>query len=874
MEKVLIALSGLYEKKLIGRSTAIGLVVLISKFFMHPNLWIQEAATLFVVTLCKDLNLADIYCLICPNLNPYLRIQIMTWSEMSVLQSLRRPLQAEVVEQVFKWALYSISSGKSQFWLAVNDLQEFSGEVSTVRGKSVASPRTALPLPSIRDDSKSLHHLKMFPVKSSEDESRLAKLRGLGMKADDDWKLMILREYFWRAAQSKHKTSRVVKNSHSNKDVVPRSTTVIFDQLSPDDIRTARTKHNPAHDVQSLLRDASMALDHERTKRPLRKHTSHIVSPHGVLKSSTAENRSPIAHSSNSHELRPESRVRVDLNASLLPNDKPSSSKASSINGDMVSPLIKVGSAVSLRGSGPKAVAAVSTTNTVVLGRVDHHCADVSTSDTNDREDLELPSHNYRGMDTTVLQILEKLYRERHHETLGSFVPSVVPVRPVTQTEGRARSAMWEGTLVAHVREHSAAINCVRVSPDHIFFVTASDDGTIRIWDSSRLERNVANRSRITYRGMVGSKIRQLCFLENTYCLAAASDQGSIQIIKVDCTPSTSISTSKFGGMQMIRKHQLLPGEYVTHMEHFVQNQLSVLLSATNLSRIIALDLLTMKTVYELANPPRHGSPTCFCTDKNKTWLLIGTSRGIMDLWDLRFKLRIKSIGLPQSVRISSLKVHPSRGHGRWVTVATAADNEITVWDIENSVCREVYRSASPRTSQPTNYKAWNVDDDKPEQILARFTSEVSLSAADGDGVRPINVRAMTIGSDSTNEEDPDHNCYLIGASTDQKIRVWNMNRIESSTILSGLELGELMPKYEAKDTGMPCIFQELAPGSGDSKANGKQKSSIPRSAALEMQQSHILMNHMDVVLDVAYLQRPYNMVLSVDRSGVLKVFA
>lgn len=58
-----------------------------------------------------------------------------------------------------------------------------------------------------------------------------------------------------------------------------------------------------------------------------------------------------------------------------------------------------------------------------------------------------------------------------------------------------------EGTLVAHLAEHEGPINCVRIAADNAFFVTCSDDKTVKVWDTQRLEKNVTNRARLTYKG-------------------------------------------------------------------------------------------------------------------------------------------------------------------------------------------------------------------------------------------------------------------------------------------------------------------------------------------------------------------------------------
>lgn len=54
-----------------------------------------------------------------------------------------------------------------------------------------------------------------------------------------------------------------------------------------------------------------------------------------------------------------------------------------------------------------------------------------------------------------------------------------------------------EGSLVAHLTEHQGAVNQMSLSPDHHFFATASDDGSVLLWDTQRLEKNVTNRSRL-----------------------------------------------------------------------------------------------------------------------------------------------------------------------------------------------------------------------------------------------------------------------------------------------------------------------------------------------------------------------------------------
>lgn len=116
------------------------------------------------------------------------------------------------------------------------------------------------------------------------------------------------------------------------------------------------------------------------------------------------------------------------------------------------------------------------------------------------------------GLTVFTQNILEKKIIEFFPPSLkelGERV-SLLP-RPFMETSPRGRSTLavqkehgWtpKGTLVSHFLEHSSSVNSLRISPDQSYFITGSDDGTVRLWDTRRLETNVFNRSRIIYSGL------------------------------------------------------------------------------------------------------------------------------------------------------------------------------------------------------------------------------------------------------------------------------------------------------------------------------------------------------------------------------------
>lgn len=52
---------------------------------------------------------------------------------------------------------------------------------------------------------------------------------------------------------------------------------------------------------------------------------------------------------------------------------------------------------------------------------------------------------------------------------------------------------------MAHLAEHSQGVNQLALAGNGLFFVSASNDETVKVWDGRRLERDVSFKSRLTY---------------------------------------------------------------------------------------------------------------------------------------------------------------------------------------------------------------------------------------------------------------------------------------------------------------------------------------------------------------------------------------
>lgn len=96
-------------------------------------------------------------------------------------------------------------------------------------------------------------------------------------------------------------------------------------------------------------------------------------------------------------------------------------------------------------------------------------------------------------------------------------------------------------------------------------------------------------------------------------------------------------------------------------------------------------------------------------TDRLHTWLLVGTTRGILTLYDLRFQIPLRSWLHPSKSRISRMMLnHDPRAESKQVIIASGK-NEISIWNIVDLKCLDVYgvKSGDEKTTGISleNYK-------------------------------------------------------------------------------------------------------------------------------------------------------------------------
>uniref|UniRef100_A0AAQ5XHK1 non-specific serine/threonine protein kinase n=1 Tax=Amphiprion ocellaris TaxID=80972 RepID=A0AAQ5XHK1_AMPOC len=390
--------------------------------------------------------------------------------------------------------------------------------------------------------------------------------------------------------------------------------------------------------------------------------------------------------------------------------------------------------------------------------------------------------------------------------------------------ESRPPPPGWhpKGLLVAHLHEHKAAVNRIRVSDEHSIFATASNDGTVKVWDSQKMEgKTTTTRSVLTY-SRIGGHVKTLTFCQGSHYLAVASDNGSIQLLAVEankppkspkvCVPLRSLDLQEDG--------------CAVDIHHFNSGAQSVLAYATVNGSLVGWDLRSNSNAWTLRHDLRLGLITSFTVDMHQCWLCLGTSSGTMACWDMRFQLPISNHSHPARARIRRLLMHPL--YQSSVIAAVQGNNEVSMWDMETGDRKfTLWASSAPPLSEM--------------QPSPHSVHGIYCSPADG-------------------------NPLLLTAGSDMRIRFWDLAYPERSYIVAGGANDSLhCPSvlYSRKIIEGTEVVQEI---------HSKQKSGVVEDSPRRGPES-LPVGHHDIITDIATFQTTQGFIVTSSRDGIVKVW-
>jgi phosphoinositide-3-kinase regulatory subunit 4 len=893
VEQALRSLATMAEMGLLQRAKTWELIDTVARFGMHPNIWIKEASSHFVSAATTYLSMADVRILVAPLIQPYSKIPVSTLSEAELLDALKKPLPRTVLDLASQWAG---RVERSAFWKTAE------------KSKQLSYPATGQMPPRSSVAELGPKALAKIP-KTDEDEQWLGRLRNAGMKSEDEMKILAFREYLWRSAQ-RAKRGDADENDGSYEQIVNLSKlqvqpqTVIFEaNLQAYEQRVEQQNRTIAEAIEEASKpDAQPSADADSNSA----EASGVDTPRLNIPVSDASRRLSGLRNKGSGSLSSSPGSGIGL-----------------LGRDVDRALRQKGTSGGLLANASKAQAAVGTDDVTAEGKLGRPRSGTRRHsplpDTEERRRAlartasQRAGHNYTGNDPTVLRLLDTVYVDSFPVDAADFGPFVQPCSgPVPANINYPSAGPWrpQGKLVALLGEHDARVSRIVVAPDHVFFLTASDDGSIRVWDTSRLERNVSCRSRQSYKLPAGIAVTSLCFVEATHSFVCTGSDGSVTVVRVDV--SESDRGPKYGKLQIIREWHIPTsdpaGEYAIWSEHYRGESASTLVFVTNLGRIIALDLRYMTIIFDLQNPPHHGVPTSFCMARRHDWLLVGTSHGVLDLWDVRFHLRVRSWTFANAAPITRVQLHPSKKSSKrnkfCVSGGTAA-GEITVWDVEKGICQEILRPATadpPERIPLRNYELRNMEDEHPESLLERIAGSSPLDPAHDPTAPTLGIVSIFGAQPSTKDAESQHP-FAISGGPDRKVRFWDTDRLEGCRLVHGggadapppsytfsqlsldtKVLAEKSPESDAGDAAVEgvesnrvaskaAVRRTASQSAGSSAAAAATGRTVSRYESIRMASQNLLNGHLDTITDVAVLERPFGMVVSADRSGQVFVY-
>lgn len=167
---------------------------------------------------------------------------------------------------------------------------------------------------------------------------------------------------------------------------------------------------------------------------------------------------------------------------------------------------------------------------------------------------------SYEGHDPGVRAFLEQVDLDNYREPLLDFGPRVGANhrkrnprvnKASSSSSASTSSSPTNVTMIAHLTHHEGAITGLITSPDSVFFASSSEDGQVLIWDAARLERSVTAKPRLVYK--MEAPIVSMCGIENTHCLAVASDDGQVHVLRVHTGGGSGGSSTRYSKVECIR---------------------------------------------------------------------------------------------------------------------------------------------------------------------------------------------------------------------------------------------------------------------------------------------------------------------------------
>ncbi|RID77924.1 hypothetical protein BRARA_A00792 [Brassica rapa] len=423
------------------------------------------------------------------------------------------------------------------------------------------------------------------------------------------------------------------------------------------------------------------------------------------------------------------------------------------------------------------------------------------------------------------------------------------------------------GVLVAHLQEHRSAVNDIATSSDHSFFVSASDDSTVKVWDSRKLEKDISFRSRLTYH-LEGSRGMCTTMLRNSTQVVVGASDGVLHMFSIDhISRGLGNVVEKYSGIVDIKKKDVKEGALLSLL-NYTSDSLSgpMVMYSTQNCGIHLWDTRSDIDAWTLKANPEEGYVSSLVTSPCGNWFVSGSSRGVLTLWDLRFRVPVYSWQYPIICPIEKMclcflppSVSLSTTMRPFIYVA-AGFNEVSLWNADGGICQQVWRVANYENETNVSEFQWKLPSSKANpkaNIRKNMSSKYRIEELNEPPPRLPGIRSLL----------PLPGGDLLTGGTDLKIRRWDYSSPERSYCICGPSLKGVVNDdfYELKTNSGVQFVQETMRRPLATKLTAK--------AVLAAAATDTAGCHRDSVQSLASVKLNQRLLISSSRDGAIKVW-
>lgn len=852
--KVLGSFNNLIKLGLIRNEFIWDLVAIFTKLILHPNDWIKQFSIQLIVEITENLSFADVYCMLYPLLRQYIEYDVTEFTWDTLYSITKRQISRQVYNLCLSWS--GKAGENSLFWRKVKSdkLDVFGNngwEFSSVPLDYMGSTKRSNKNHSIIFGNSEI------PL-SAEDKIWIEKIVKSGLSEQELWKIADFRDYIYRVSTLLSRAnSQAVDHIDILKTqqlgVLPKN--VFFDtkrnDLDPDNFNTI--------DI-AQLDERFQSLD--------------------------------IPESINSN---PDSLIddRLLNYSSILNNNGLEMTRIPSLPGSTEDPTKSL-----IIGVSSKATATINMNDENAYGQMNASSSSEQSHNSKNnkksnnvtikakqlrlkiKSDIIPISHSYIGKDPYILKFLNSVKFEPSLDEYKEF--QKLAQRPKTCPLLMA-SGSWvpQGQVVSRLIEHEAAITTLDISPDNKVFITGDVEGFIKIWDASKLEMNVSQDSLLTVD--LSSPVIKLKYLKDHNSFVVATEDGQIRIMSLKFGKS---ATSTSGGSPssttkprsanniveqvIVIRQMTLPNEdeYVLDLITGKSSKLKQnIYIVTTLSKIYTIDSRTMTTISILQNNPSCGYITSLDIDDNHSWLVVGTSRGVISVWDLRFNIILRtwkfanSSNLPiRQLKSLSNNYQLGRKKGRFFVVNDGVN--IYVVDVSQGLIREVLEG------QTTSADADSSNEDMAmKHQLTDIQADSDLLQGTNDDNKNEALYFTSIKLIESETEGGTKQAYILTANAKREFLVWNLHNPEHSTKFLNAKITDSSKfQYHQFNSNLRVTKEYII----DSRVKQNVQS---KTHLTQLQSEQDLKRNTDLITSIDVVFNSYEMILSCDRFGNINVY-